>query len=440
MSNTKTFKLPPIGLRIIKSAIAVLLCYPVNLIRGNGGIIFYSQLAALWCIQIYRSNTKKNAIQRFVGTTIGGIFGLLYILLQKKSGDFLGNYQWNETIAVMSEGVIISLFIVLLLYTTVLLNKKQASYFSCVVFLSIVVNHIGDANPYLFAWNRFLDTMIGIVIGVCINDFRLPIIRQKDTLFISGLDHTLLCSNNSLSQYSKIELNQMLENGLKFTISTTRTPASLLESLAEIHLTLPVIAMDGAVLYDIKTNSYLKAYVISAHKAKEIKELIRGEKLCYFTNIIIDDTLLIYYEEIEDEVVLKFIKEHQASPYRNYIHRESPHDENVVYFMIFDKKEKLVAFRKLLEEKYGEDLRIVFCESEEYPEYAHIRIYNLNATKENMIRYLKESLDVEKVVTMGTIPGRYDYLIQDENSNQVVRYLRRLFEPMGIKCKCIHKE
>lgn len=52
-----------------------------------------------------------------------------------------------------------------ILYTTVLL-KKNASYFSTVVFLSIVVNHIGDQNPLLFVFNRVLDTMIGIVLAM----------------------------------------------------------------------------------------------------------------------------------------------------------------------------------------------------------------------------------------------------------------------------------
>lgn len=60
----------------------------------------------------------------------------------------------------------ISVMIVVVLYTTVVMKKKQASYFSCVLFLSIVVNYITDVNPYLFVWDRFLDTLIGILIGV----------------------------------------------------------------------------------------------------------------------------------------------------------------------------------------------------------------------------------------------------------------------------------
>ena len=132
------------------------------------------------------------------------------------------------------------------------MNKKQASYFSCVVFLSVVVNHISDTNPYLFVWNRFLDTMIGIVLGIIVNTFSLPRKKHPEILFVSGLDDTLLSKNNNISDYERVELNRMLDDGLTFTLSTIRTPASLIEPMHDIRLKLPVIVMDGAALFNLK--------------------------------------------------------------------------------------------------------------------------------------------------------------------------------------------
>ena len=58
-------KLPPIGARIIKSALAVMLCMAVYFVRSllpvANGIPFYSALAALWCMQPYADKTKNNA-------------------------------------------------------------------------------------------------------------------------------------------------------------------------------------------------------------------------------------------------------------------------------------------------------------------------------------------------------------------------------------------
>lgn len=75
----RKIKLPGIGMRIVKSAVAVLLCYFVNYFRGDTGIVFYSQLAALWCIQMYHQNTLQNALQRTIGTVIGALYGLVFV-------------------------------------------------------------------------------------------------------------------------------------------------------------------------------------------------------------------------------------------------------------------------------------------------------------------------------------------------------------------------
>lgn len=420
----KQFKRPPaIGFRIIKSAVAVALCFVVSFIRGNSGIVFYSQLAALWCIQMYVDNTWKNAKQRLIGTVIGAVYGLIFLLLT-------GNWRMEEAYKPYAEALVISLMIVVVLYTTVLIKKKQASYFSCVVFLSIVVNHIGDANPYLFVWNRFLDTVIGIVIGIMVNTFQFPREKQQDILFISGLDDTLLSKNNCLSDYSRVELNRMIDEGANFTISTMRTPASLMEPMRDIHIKLPVIAMDGAVLFDIYEKQYLKVYVMSQSTSRELLGIIHDAGLHCFSNVIIDDLLVIYHDDTKDEVHEKLVKEMRRSPYRNYVQRELPQTEAVVYFMLLYPKEIIEAFyRKLEHMQITKELKVLMYDSEDYPGYAYIKIYNRNATKENMIGQLKEITGLEKTVTFGTIPERYDVLVEEGDINCVVHTLKKLYEP-----------
>ena len=80
----KHMPIPGIGLRIIKSGIATALCFIVAYFRRGEGIVFYSLLSALWCMQGYRANTRRNALQRLSGTTIGALYGLLFLLLIRK--------------------------------------------------------------------------------------------------------------------------------------------------------------------------------------------------------------------------------------------------------------------------------------------------------------------------------------------------------------------
>lgn len=424
MDKKNKLDIPGIGLRIIKSAIAVAVCYFINLFRKDEGMVFYSQLAALWCIQMYRSNTIRNALQRTTGTIVGALYGLIYLLLVPalllKNGlnNFIGN-------------MIVSGMIILVLYTTVLLKQRHAAYFSCVVFLSIVVNHASDINPYMFVWNRFLDTMIGIGVGVLVNDIKLCFHPNRNTLFISGLDGLLLDKKDTLSSFSKVELNRMIEDGMKFTISTMRTPASIIEPMHEVKLQLPVIAMNGAVLYDTNTHSYIKVYVISKETSKQIIQLIESENLIYYSNVIIDDMLVIYYQETEDEANNRMVNKLRSSPYRNYVMRSLPDDEGVVYFMILDRTDKILQFyQKLKDEEIMEHLRVVMYDSTDYQGYSYIKIYNKNATKENMILYLKEHAAIEDVITFGTIKGQYDVYIETSDANKVVREVRKRYEPV----------
>ncbi|WP_455718829.1 HAD hydrolase family protein, partial [Anaerosporobacter sp.] len=330
MKTIKHLELPPVGMRIIKSAIAVALCYVVALFREGNGIVFYSQLAALWCMQLYVKNSLKSAKQRTVGTIIGALYGLAVILVSNQ-------LDWSPISHSMVYNLVVVLMIVVVIYTTVVINKKEASYFSCVVFLSIVVNHLADQNPYLFVWNRFLDTMIGIIIGVGVNAVHLPKKKNRDILFLSGLDDTLLNKNDNMSAYSRFELNRILDDGAKFTISTKRTPASMMEPMQSIRLNLPVIAMDGAVLYDINQKRYLRKYIISYDKAKEIIDLIEENGLKYFVNVVIDDMLVIYYQEMEDEVQNNLVTQMRRSPFRNYVKRKVRENDEVEFLMLLDR-------------------------------------------------------------------------------------------------------
>lgn len=420
-------KIPGIGMRIVKSAVAMAICYLVNILRGGAGMVFYSQLAALWCIQMYRSNTMKNAIQRTIGTCIGAAYGLIYLTLYPPMANHVARPLYVEM-------TLVSICLLLVLYTTVLCNKRQASYFSCVVFLSIAVNHVSDVVPYLFVWNRFLDTMIGIAIGIAINDIHICINPDRDTLFVSGLDDTLLDEHEMLSPFSKVELNRMIDSGLKFTVSTIRTPASLIGPLRDVHLNLPVIAMDGAVLYDTKTNSYLNVHRMNPEITSIIAGMAAERSICWHANIIIDDVLIIYYDDMGDSVNSTMVNKLKVSPYRNYIRRDVPYGEGAVYIMLLDKSEKIEAFyNDLVAMDMTSHLRIVTYASKDYPGYSYIKVYNENASKTAMMEHLKERTGLDRIVTFGTIPEQYDVVIKEDDANEVVRRVRKLYEPFLIR-------
>jgi len=412
----ENFKIPRIGMRIIKSAAGVLACFAVNLLRGDSGLVFYSLLAVLWCVRDYRSETRKFAFQRTTGTVIGAVYGLVFLLATPAG-------YYDKTLAF---GLIVALFIVLVLYTTVVLRQKQASYFSCVVFLSIVINHATDLNPYYFVWNRFLDTMIGIIVGIAINSIDPDRKIDKDILFLSGIDDTLLVEGGVISDYSRVELNRLIEGGVNFTVSTIRTPASLMEPLRGIRLSLPVIAMDGAVLYNTRENTFEKVFIIGKDHSRTIEEYFISNNIPFFSNVIIDDVLLIFYRDTDVEYYNDIVSRLRSSPYRNYIKRDVPSDLGVVYYMIADRTPVInEIYEKLTASDIFKNTKIICQQSTEREGCSMLKIYNHNATKENMIEYLKCQIGIEKTVTFGTVKGRYTYYIDKGDFDRVVKLIKK---------------
>lgn len=411
----KKVNLPHIGQRIIKSSVGVFLCYIIYFLRGQNGIPFYSMLAVLWCIQPYTYKTYKMAAQRIIGTIIGAVSGLIVMLLEIYVFDIYDN---------LSGYFLNAIFIIPVLYTTVLLHKQNASYFSCVVYLSIVVNHMTDSNPCIFVMNRVFDTFIGIAVGVAVNYAHLPRKKNKECLFIAALDDMVSPIKEELSAYSKVEINRMLDDGMNFTVATMRTPASLIKPLNEVKLKLPVIVMNGAALYDLKENTYLKAYVISNESSRELVQLIRSNNLNCFINALYDDTLVIYYHKLVNYAEKDIFKTLKCSPYRCYVNREPFEADRTIYIMLIDKTDKIKKFYNMLFEKYNNRFKILCYSSNKYDGYSYIKIYNKNADIDNMIQYLAElqNLEYKKLIES-------DYR-KKSDFNSIVHELKNSYEPL----------
>ncbi len=408
---TSKIKIPHIGMRIIKSAFGVLLCFVIYFIRGKQGTPFYSALAVLWCIQNQTRNTLGNAIQRTIGTAVGALYGLVYILVKMKLWN-PGDSFWHY--------LAISILIIPILYTTVLFKQKKASYFSCVVFLSIVVNHLTDENPYLFVLNRSMDTLIGIFLGLIINSLHLHGKSDSNTLYIADFDRTMKNRGEKLSAYGTVTIKNMLEEGINLTFSSLSTPASFLESMPDIKSKLPIISMDGAILYDIQENRYPRVYVISSRHSRAVENFILEKGFNVFTTVILEDVLLIYYRELKNEAEKDIYDKLHKSPFRNYLNRERPYDHLVVYMMCIDLTgniHKLV--KEIKKEGLDTELKMLYYPSDDYKGYSYLKIYNKNASVKNMVDYLKEKTGLAN-----------SYFFSDsrcENADIMVREINKSF-------------
>lgn len=153
------FKKP--GLRIIKTFIAVTFAMIISALRPGEGLPFYSAIAAIICLKSDVEVSRDIGINRILGTILGGLCGLLYLLIVP------ANY-----LPKILELILISLISSVIIWVMAMAGKPKAISIMAIVFLSITMNHGNEGNlPFLFAFNRTFDTMVGVIMAIVVNRF-----------------------------------------------------------------------------------------------------------------------------------------------------------------------------------------------------------------------------------------------------------------------------
>jgi len=421
------FEFPALGQRIVRTVIGVFLCFVIFFARGGHGSVFYSVLAVLVCIQPNIKNSFQNGKQRMLGTCIGAFWGLIAILM---THDVIG----IDLLSNIYGYLIIAVFTGVTLYTAVLIKQKDAASFSAVVFLSVAATPmVADRDLFWFVGDRFVDTMLGVIVAILVNSLHWPRKRDYHTLFISGIDDIMMVGQHMQpSPFSKVELNHMIEQGLQFSISTWRTPASLLKLTEGINMNLPVVCMSGAAMYDMQNKSFVDTISMKYDKAKRIVDIFQHEHTRYYANVVVDDVLLIFHqgEFLPDEVEL--YREMNESPYRNYLNRPIPEGEDVLYFMIIENEDKVKRLYNLLNKQpWIDEYHMIFYENEDNSGFSSLKIYDKQAGQQEMLARLKKRIGASNVVVLGSNPHFCDVVVEGQNGNLMVKKLRKLFEPIS---------
>ncbi len=419
-------RIPPLGQRIVRSAIAIALCLVVDVLRGHRGIPLYAALAALQCITPYTRSMKGIARNRILGTVSGAVWGNLLLFIE-------GALSGGKGLSTALHYTLVPSMLVLVLYSTVLMGVQEMAYLAGVVYLVITINHVEDAAPYVFAFNRLFDTIIGVLVASFVNHLHLPRRRETDTLFVSALTDSLLGSDRSLSPYSLVELNRLLDDGMKYTISTMQTQAAVRELLPNVRLRYPIISMDGAALYDMKELRYVHTLPMPEENAAWLAEWLRAREIPHFTNSIEQDLLVIRYGEPVNDGMRAMIDKKRHSPYRNYVRGGGESTHGVVYVLVMEKPDRAERIRtELIREKNAEKFRIDYRPSE-IEGWVAIKIYDAGCTREAMLLELEKRMGTKRTVTFGGVPEKYDVFIEDADRDLLVKELKRRFEPVDFR-------
>lgn len=230
-----------------------------------------------------------------------------------------------------------------------------------------------------------------------INSFQ----KTKDLLYISDLDGTLLQPNGTLSTVSKKRLNNLIEEGMKFTIATARNYDSAHPILEGLNLKLPAVLFNGVYLADFHNGKILEHTpfidkividsMLTLAQAQDIEPFIYtyGQEHQVYYRYATNPGSIAYLASLEKDGRVKHTSE--------FIFQE---DENVAGFLLIGTMENLKPIHHCLQEKHFDHLNLYFAEDVSMKGYYWLQAFHQQANKGNMVKKLVDRLNLPLNKTM----------------------------------------
>ena len=398
--------IPHIGQRIIKTAIAVFVCFVINILRGYGvsNMSVDAAITAVICMQNTMTDVKRSSFNRILGTLIGAVWGLIFLELLwfiVFEVDFIICY------AVVAIGVILSI------YTTVVLKKSDASSLAAIVFLCVVGAFFSVSNPVMHAFGRLLDVFIGTATALIVNLIHFPTKKNQDCVFFVrtkdlGPDSYVKASSAVLYQ-----LRTLFSKGAKLCLISEHAPAFIAHQISTVNPTVPMIVMDGAAIYDSAESEYLYEAYLKVENSRMAREALDKIGCNYFTYTIHHNKTCIFhhgdqYSELEKKVYDRLKK----TPYRSYFNEEIFKENEIVYFKMIDTEDEILKLENLLTGMLPpERFRIVRHKDDTGPKASALYIYDAYATVENAKKKLLSIIPQGALFTPVdvSLPGGFRY-------------------------------
>ena len=370
--------IPHIGQRIIKTAIAVYVCFMINMLRGYGvsNMSVDAAITAVICMQNTMIDVKHSSFNRILGTIIGAVWGLVFLEILWA---IVFDVAFFICYAIVAIGVIVSI------YTTVVLKKSDASSLAAIVFLCVCGPFFSVGNPVVHAFGRLLDVFIGTSVALLVNLLRLPKKKNQDCVFFvrtrdRGPDSYVKASPAVLYQ-----IRTLYERGAKLCLISQHAPAFIVHQMVAVNPTVPMIVMDGAAIYDSVESAYLYKACLSVSSGRMAREALDKLGCNYFTYTIHHNkTCIFHHGEQYNDLEKKVYDRLKKTPYRSYFNEEIFEEDEIVYFKMIDTEDEIVRLENLITGMLPPELfRIVRHKDDTGPKASALYIYDVNATVEN---------------------------------------------------------
>ena len=221
------------------------------------------------------------------------------------------------------------------------------------------------------------------------------------TLYVSDLDGTLLRPEGKLSLKTINIINRLLDEGLYFTAATARSPIGIgLLNLDALHFRLPLILMNGVLLFDVSTQKILHSYTMSGRTVQRVLDICMHHGKAPFLYQVHNGDMAIYYLQTTSLAEQVFLEKRAArfpQAFRQ-ISRYSA-EGGGVYFSLQDTYERLDAICRELEPLA--EIRCAFYKDVNMDDNWYLEIFDAASGKDKGIARIAARWQVDRIVAFG---------------------------------------
>ena len=224
--------------------------------------------------------------------------------------------------------------------------------------------------------------------------------REK-TLYISDLDGTLLNQNAELSERAVDTLNKLIETGIHFSVATARTAATAIHILERVAINVPMILMNGVLVYDKRAMRYIKKEPLKKSVVNKTLSTIKGTGQTGLMYTLAGDDMLTYYERLDNKNLKAFIDE-RIKKYKKQFKQIGDFmdvDSEPIYFCFLDTSEEIHRLHAEIREISGiyyEMYQDIYSDDLWY-----LELFSESASKYKSVRFLRQKYGFDKVVGFG---------------------------------------
>ncbi|MBQ6366494.1 MAG: FUSC family protein [Oscillospiraceae bacterium] len=423
------YRLPRIGQRIIKTAIAVFICLIINsVLRGQEGDQMSTEaiITAIICIQPHIRDSRYSGLTRFLGSLIGVVWALFILLL------FL-DYPILSRNRLVMYGVM-TLGIVAVIYTAVALRMPDTAGLAAIIYSCVIMVYPDIEDPLYNAGIRMVDIFIGTAVAVSVNGFHLPRRKKRDKVFFLRTGDLVPDRFASLPPAVIFHLNSLIQDGAKIVLISEHAPAFFTLQLSAAKLNAPIITMDGAAIYDTQTNEFLYMEPIPTDVSIALRRRLDAIGCSYFIYTIHKNKLCIFHQGKITEQEQVIYDRMKRSPYRSYLEGEIYETEEIVYYKLIAAEGMIAGMQAALQGILNEGtLRSVIRPQSDAPGISALYLYSAEATvrhAENvmmwMLRNQNPSYQMEEIFAREPYRTEMDAL-------HLLRRLGNAYEPLLIQ-------